>query len=294
MADDTKPSDESTPASQTAAPQKQKFLTRRAWGFSDPSDTYANQKNLFITIEYPAINKKVTFKGFLTEFSDSFTANWNEEQLLQRNDMIATYKNTTRAINLGWSVPAASLAEAQRNLEETSSLMKMLYGLYTPLGNGVPGMLVLNQPPLLKVRFSNLVQERPGVGLYIVVSGFTFSPDLEAGFFDPDQQLYPKSWDLSLEGNVLHQQELGWKTGGSWRGNSNFPYLPAGPVTADVAPKATFAGVKAAAALAREQEQQKPTAAQEANLEEASKEEEDQMTLIDQVSARFNKIMGAG
>ena len=209
-----KPSDGSTPASQTNLQQSRNAMqgvipnnpgqpslqTRYGQlGFSDPSNVYANQKEL------------------LTDYSDTFTANWNKEELLQRNDIIATYKNTTRSLTLGWGVPCASIEESQRNLQETGMLMKMLYGTYTSLDTGAPQSLVLNQPPLLRVRFSNLVQQAQGEGLWIVVSSFTFSPDLDAGFFDPGSQLFPKSWNLSLEGDIIHEGDLGWANG-KWRG----------------------------------------------------------------------------
>ena len=51
--------------------------------------TYANKKDAYIYIEYPGIGligeKAVKFKGFLTEYTDTVTANWNKEELLQRH-----------------------------------------------------------------------------------------------------------------------------------------------------------------------------------------------------------------
>ena len=107
--------------------------------------------------------------------------------------------------------------------------MRFLYGTYAPLTatgkTAAPGTMVLNQPPLLKVKFSNLIKEGTATGLYMVVSSINFSPDLEAGFFDPDTNLYPKSWNLSLEGDVIHEEKLGFTQGSDWRGDSTFPYL---------------------------------------------------------------------
>jgi len=200
--------------------------------------TYANKKDAYIYIEYPGIgltgDKAVKFKGFLTEYTDTVTANWNKEELLQRNDMIATYKNTTRTVSIGWSVPCNDEADAKLNLQQNAIMMRMLYGSYAippgmPAGgekNLAPGTQILQQPPLLKVRFANLLKEKTGEGLYVVVSSFSFSPDLEAGFFDSKSgQFYPKSWSLSLEGDVLHASDLGWTSEGTWRGEKTFPFL---------------------------------------------------------------------
>jgi len=194
-------------------------------GFSDPSDAYATQHKYFISLEGMSSGAAVTFKAFLTEYSDTFTANWNKEELIQRNDIIATYKNTLRTISIGWSVPCASIQEAQTNLKNTATLMKMLYGGYSSLGASSGNNVALTKPPLIKIRLANLLQDAPGKHLYVVVSSFTFSPDLDVGFFDPGENLLPKSWNLALEGDVLHEGKLGWN-GSTWRGNQSFPFLP--------------------------------------------------------------------
>jgi hypothetical protein len=239
-------------------------MTRPVPGYIPAPQAYADAKQAYVKIEYPALGKCVKFMGFITEYSDTITANWNKEELLQRNDIIATYKNTTRTINLGWSVPNADLDEAKHNLESSGILMRMLYGVYGPVAGKTNSEsqqqtsqqpsttcqnhetpTVLQQPPLLKVSFSSLVRESAGEGLYVVVSNFSFSPDLDAGFFDPGTDLYPKSWELSLEGDVIHSEKLGWNKDGSWRGSQTFPFLPE-PATTTGGPPATPTGTDAA------------------------------------------------
>ena len=262
------------------------------------SDGYAMGKDLYVTIEYPAANAKVKFKGFITDYSDTFTANWNKEELLQRNDMIATYKNTTRSLTLGWGVPCDSLEESQHLLEQTAILMRMLYGVYTPMPAGaaasVPDTMILNQPPLLRVRFSNLVQGKPSTGLYVVVSSFTFSPDLEAGFFDPNQQLFPKSWSLSLEGDVLHDEELGWK-GSSWRGDPTFPFLPSTPVnpTTDVQVQ-NLSPVPDASTQSAAQDINKTQSGQAGALANDLANAESALNRVEQQAVAMNQITGGG
>ena len=308
-----KPSDGSTPAGQTNLQQSRNAMqgvipnnpgqpslqTRYGQlGFSDPSNVYANQKELFITISYPGVNQQAQFKAFITDYSDTFTANWNKEELLQRNDIIATYKNTTRSLTLGWGVPCASIEESQRNLQETGMLMKMLYGTYTSLDTGAPQSLVLNQPPLLRVRFSNLVQQAQGEGLWIVVSSFTFSPDLDAGFFDPGSQLFPKSWNLSLEGDIIHEGDLGWANG-KWRGQDTFPFMPKGvnPSTAipteDPAP--LFRSQADAIKLQQEIDEALRLADEAlAMSREANAAAEQSLNLPEEQDSRKNSILGSG
>lgn len=62
-------------------------------------------------------------------------------------------------------------------------------------------------------------------GLVGTVSGFTYSPVIDNGFFDPREEqgkLYPQTIALSCEYTVMHTHRLGWK-GKEFR-NSHFPY----------------------------------------------------------------------
>jgi len=62
-------------------------------------------------------------------------------------------------------------------------------------------------------------------GLVGTVSGFTYEPDIEVGFFSDGTggELYPQTIKLACEYTVLHTHELGWNPKGEKRTNA-FPY----------------------------------------------------------------------
>jgi len=92
--------------------------------------------------------------------------------------------------------------------------------------------------PLFRLKFANLIQSTktssPVVdinsGLVGSIDGLTYSPDLEAGFFDPrvdgnDSILYPQTIKLSFGFTVAHDHPLGWSKGtGKLRSGTVFPY----------------------------------------------------------------------
>ena len=66
-------------------------------------------------------------------------------------------------------------------------------------------------------------------GLVGAISGFTYAPNIEAGFIDDQAgaggffgQLYPKEVKLSMEYTVFHTHGLGWF--GKSKREPNFPY----------------------------------------------------------------------
>jgi len=216
--------------------------------FSDPSNTLANGREYYIQFEYihgdPDV-KYVDFKAFVTDYSDNFSSNWNSEEVYGRNDPIYTFQGTTRSITLGWTVPAGSVFEAKQNLAKASKMMRFLYPSYSTEGNAS----TLTKPPLLRMRFTNLIKKDDIQGLLGKVNGFSFSPDLEAGWFETGVgELYPKVLAFSCEFDVIHENHLGWQnsTGlweissqtnesgqvieppGSEKDKTSWPYMPYG------------------------------------------------------------------
>ena len=161
-------------------------------GFSDGSDNLANALGQIIDIYHIPSQQNISFKAFLTAFTDQYSSDWSSEDVLGRMDPIQTFKGTKRTISLGWDVPAASFSEARTNLKKASLLVSMLYPEYESGGGGATTM---SSPPLFKLKFMNLIQDssQPSAprgdarttGLLGTISGFTYEPDLEAGFFQP-------------------------------------------------------------------------------------------------------------
>jgi|10_taG_2_1085330.scaffolds.fasta_scaffold04603_3 hypothetical protein len=235
-----KPADQSRPKFQSryraglgSAP------TDQGANWADPTDSYANAFDNFIYFQSTISGEIIKFKAMLTQFEDQFSSEWNSEQVYGRNDPIQTFKNTTRKISIGWDVPAASYTEAEKNMVKASELTRMLYPSYETRGS----VSTINQAPMIKVSFRNLIRGYDGGFLFVTLDGITFSPDLEAGWFDIDEDtmaisgggfdltlgnLVPKLLKFSCVMTVLHQVTVGY-AGTEWPTDlEDFPNLPPG------------------------------------------------------------------
>ena len=230
---------------------------------ADGSDNLANRFGQYLEFYHIPSGKSVKFKAYVTTFEDSYSTNFEPTEAFGRMDPIQTYRNTTRNISLAWDVPAGSRLEAYNNMKRSSLLLSMLYPSYDEGGGGAT---TLSSPPMFKIKFLNLIQgEGQGAkasakdgGLLGTISGFTYAPDLEAGFFqnsidetsaaaqpfddslftalrerlrrsesiiEKDSKMLPKTVKFSCQITVLHQRKLGWKSDGEARkGFDSFPY----------------------------------------------------------------------
>ncbi len=221
-----------------------------------------------LVIEHVPTNKKVSFPAYIEMFSDQYSSNWNAEDVYGRMDPIATFTNTRRSLSLAWNVPATSFNDAKANLEKVNKLMSFLYPLYA---EGSDGATAINQSPLIRISFGNLVRNaKTGRGLLGYANGFTFDPAVEFGMFHNQPkalkgtknvpvEYYPKTFRLNTELNVLHEHSLGFKRTAGNKGQTfsftdkaldetNYPYATS------LAPrgKEAFAIHKAAIQAARQ------------------------------------------
>ena len=158
---------------------------------------------------------EVSFKAFLTTYNESFASNWSSQPVFGRPDPLQTYQGTSRSLTLDWKVPAFSQEDAESNLIKTSTLTRMLYPEYSAVDNA----LTISKGPLIKIKFANLIYDAsrgPGgdvrtSGLLGVITSFSWNPNIEEGFFDPGNKLFPKLLTLGIQFNVLHQHSLGWE-----------------------------------------------------------------------------------
>ena len=203
-------------------------------------------KEYFLEFFHVASANSVQFKGMITAFSDQYTSNWNSDPVYGRSDPIGIYKNTTRKLSISWDIVAASEGEAKDNLGRVSLLAKMLYPAYDDLASGASALATA---PLLKLSFTNLVQNYGGDGpidspeagsgskviksgtaelgglLGYIDGGVSITPDINNGFFDRAAgKLYPKSYKMSISFSVLHTHELGWSLREKKFRVRNFPY----------------------------------------------------------------------
>ena len=195
------------------------------------TDTYAKNKNLYISFTSMHVSSHVKFKAFITSFSQEFSSNWNSQTVFGRMDPIQTFQNTQRTISLEFKTTSVDAAEAKENLDKINRLTKMLYPTYDDPGTGGFGAanaLTIAKPPLMRVKFTNWIQGGSG-GLICAIGGFSYEPDFEGeGAFDYFDALLPKTINVSCTLNVLHEHDLGWSQDGRWlgteRGGSSFPF----------------------------------------------------------------------
>ena len=193
----------------------------------DASDSYANSYNHIITFTHIATGLMSEFKAFMTDFEDKYDSKWNDVDVYGRMDPISTFQGTKREISFAFDVVAASRSEALRNLEHSRRLVQSLYPVYEDLAQGQFSATSIQAPPLLRLKFSNLISDSIGRGLVGKLSGVSYKPDFEGGVFESTSQgILPKVNKFSCTFTVLHTEPLGFNTTGVHRasGGNRFPY----------------------------------------------------------------------
>jgi hypothetical protein len=194
-------------------------------------DTYETNSGATIKID-PVGHKSggVTFKAFITSFSDNITSNWNEEQVYGRQDPIGSFQSTTRKISLGFDVPAGDLAEAKVNLGAINSVKQFMYPSYSSNTkyNTTTNALSLAKSPLVRLKFANLIQNGSKEGLLGWIGSFSATPVIDMGMFNENSMFFPKVYNVSLDFTPQHEYDLGYKTGpsGSTSIDSKFTKFP--------------------------------------------------------------------
>jgi len=211
---------------------------------TDYAAKLSNQRDQFIDILHVPSGEDVRFKAFIDDFQDKYDSSWDDVSVYGRMDPIYQFQGTQRVISLDWHVPAHSSEEAMTNHRKCALLFSMLYPNYEESTPGFSSSTKISTSPIFKVKFGNLIQDPSAgqggsvedSGLVGVITGFTYSPDLDLGFIDEGVgNLYPKSVKLSLEFKVLHTHALGWS--GQSKRENQFPYgdSPTSPPGTDAA-----------------------------------------------------------
>ena len=203
--------------------------------YADGSDAYANINKMVISFYHVPTGRSVYFKAFIEAFNETYTSNWNSEEVYGRPDPIYLFKNTTRNITLAFKIPAATESEAYENLGRVSELAKFLYPSYTD----VQGAQTIAQSPLIRIKVMNLLQSTadntaprlPGVlessnqmyqaynsdtvaekGLLGVINNVTINHNItEQGVLEKSRgTILPKLVDVNLSFSVIHEHAMGW------------------------------------------------------------------------------------
>jgi len=205
--------------------------------YFDGSDALGRH-GYIISIEHVPSGNSINFKAFITSFNDTFSQNWNSQEVYGRADPIYNFKNTNRKISLGFKMVAASESEAYENLTKAQKLAQFMYPNYTD----IDGAKTVSQSPLIRLQIMNLLQKteehvKPldnptGEQLYNSYGianegqlGFfdnvTFNWNLEnndTGVFhhldsggDATTAILPKLIEVSIGSfSPIHEQHLGW------------------------------------------------------------------------------------
>ena len=172
-------------------------------------DVYSKQKGYNIIFTHVPTDTTVSFKAFLTDFSDAFSTNWTPDTVYGRIDPIQTFGGTSRVITVGFDIVSNDISEASSNLKAVRLLTRMMYPTYeqTELAT------TISKAPLMRVKLANLIgrgKDGSGSGLLGAITGFTIQPSIEAGFFDPAANvLYAKEYTANFTMNVLHEENPG-------------------------------------------------------------------------------------
>jgi len=181
-----------------------------------------NERDFSIKIKHIPTGRQVTFIGWVTSFSDSFTSTWNPVQVYGRMDPLSTFQGTQRKITMSFDVIAESQQESMKNDNKMNQLIQFLYPVYdkgtpTTLGTTSRDESIIAAAPLLQLRYANLVQNNGNLeGLIGYLDGVDYAPTIENGqFFAPGiaNQMYYQQLSISLSFTVLHTHLTGWVKG---------------------------------------------------------------------------------
>lgn len=200
-----------------------------------------NNKEFKIYVENIPTGKKVSFKAWVTGFSDNFRSQWTGTPVYGRMDDLYTFQKTSRSISLAFDVVAGNAAEAIQNQTNLNQLTQFLYPVYSKPVAVNPASprrnsQILEAAPLLKLRWNALAQNAESGGHLVgFLAGLIHSPNLEAGQFFTDKKLgkdiHYQQHSVQLEFTVLHTHLPGWFTsdgtlrfGGKKQIEQNYPH----------------------------------------------------------------------
>lgn len=153
------------------------------------------QKIVPITFTRVDNRKSVKFTANITDFSDSYSPNWNTNDAYGKMDGTPTYSRTSRSISLGFAAIGVDAETATDNLSKVSSLTSFTYPTYKEN--------LINSPPLIRISFARLITES-GKGLTGYLTSLSITPDFEPGVFIEKNSAVPKVINISCAFTVVH------------------------------------------------------------------------------------------
>jgi len=214
-----------------------------------------------IVITHVPTKKQVEFSAFLKSFNDTYKSEWNQQPVMGRMDPVATFKRTSRVISFSFTVPSENLGVAKSNQEKIRKLSTFLYPVYKqqniaapPQRNavtkeGVPpnvegktlelyqtlkqattleqqlglrqNVAIMSASPIVSIKFANFITDSKGEPLYGYLDGLKINPQTDDGYFLDSTGVFPRTYLVDLNFNVIHNEPLGWTIdnkprGGPW------------------------------------------------------------------------------
>ena len=182
--------------------------------------------------------------GTITNLSDNWSSNFNEEAVYGRIDPIPTFSNTTRTISVSIDlVPITKAgdsfaASAKASQVVISDIAKMCYPGYQSMDNGNINFnaSVLKSAPLVEIKHANVICSTDGGPLKGYIKSFTTSVQHDglyslagatANTTTGDAlKIFYNRISISLEFGILHDEEMGYDETGEAKGRfGSFPYF---------------------------------------------------------------------
>tara|TARA_R110000851_G_scaffold136570_2_gene272178 strand:- start:3727 stop:4764 length:1038 start_codon:yes stop_codon:yes gene_type:complete len=222
----------------------------------DITDAYANELKMVISFLHIPSGKTVFFKGFITDYSETFANDWKGETVYGRTDPIYRYGGTRRQVKLSFDVPAASESEAYENMGRIQRLVQFQYPSYFSSGAPNQTEYTIGQSPLIRIKALNLIQKAsdqasglgkeftlgstnqkkkifdnyvssplPEKGLLSAITNLSYNIEIgKAALFEKAANtVLPQIYKVTLDFAVIHEQTNGWDEEGEFL-NKNLPY----------------------------------------------------------------------
>ncbi|MHA2060667.1 MAG: hypothetical protein ACXADH_01730 [Candidatus Kariarchaeaceae archaeon] len=196
-----------------------------AGGYTNSVAGLANQGLVLKIASVAQIASPVTFVAFMESYNETFSQNFQQDQVFGRMDPIQSFQNTQRKLSVSWKLLSANEREAEFNMFSISRLTTLMYPVYT--GSDVKHV---KRAPVMAIRYMNLIRDpNQGNGNYLfgTIGNLSITPDLEFGVFTGSPtssegrrqraaltvieggEIYPKIFTLSLDFNPIHYGTLG-------------------------------------------------------------------------------------
>lgn len=189
-------------------------------------DEIAKKSGQMITFMNVATGQSVSFPAFVKNFSDSYSVQWGGSTSFGRVDPVKNYQSTGRRISASFDILGKDEETARKNFSDFSTLVKMLYPVYSdPIGMDNKSRTI-RAAPLLRIKYANYMRsETSPFGLLGCIQGFDFNPQFESGhILEQDTgEMIPLVYSITFTFEPLHESPLGSNEAGQFL-SPKFPY----------------------------------------------------------------------